>query len=97
MSDDPTTVFIVTSGSYSDYGVYSAWTTYEAAKAEAGNSGQVEEWDIHTGTGEIIVFDRPDEGGRQAQCRSLYLVGGTRKSLADALAKAKAEHAENRE
>ena len=43
---EQTQVFIVTSGSYSDYGIASVWLTLEEAQAEAADWGRVEVWPI---------------------------------------------------
>lgn len=127
-------VFIVTSGSYSDYSIDSVWTTREAAEKAAGDYGTVEEWLLNEREertivlwestidpkGGIVVADKPFEVSGEVPTTKVWVPWshrgfshGThvieekpplghgygispehaRKSLADALAKFKADRA----
>ena len=43
---EPTQVYVVTSGEYSDYRIDSVWLTLEEAQAESGEYRRVEVWPI---------------------------------------------------
>ncbi len=125
--NDMSSVYIVTSGEYSSYGISSVWSTREAAEEAARGYGTVEEWlldtDIDRGvvqwhawvvpaTGEIRVGDRAETTNNPSPTevtapgyrysygeRTTVWTGHgygpspehARKSLSDAIAKAKAE------
>lgn len=56
---DPTQVFIVTSGSYSDYGIDSVWLTLDEAKGAATKAGgDVEVWPTGTNKRTLGSFYR---------------------------------------
>lgn len=118
MASIPRTVFIVTSGEYSDYRIDSVWDTREAAEAHALNWADVEEWILndnqrrtitqwqaYTQWDEIRVRDEPfvsdqvdhttveKRGDRWCGWGYGPTPEHARKSLADALAKAKAQEA----
>ncbi len=67
------TVYIVTSGSYSDYGINRVFSTREKAESWAGPLGyEIEEWELDDSSDPLVVVTRVSGQIINGKCEARY-------------------------